>query len=294
MTALSSGTCPGCSPSSRTAGSRRRRPSTGCSARTTRCPARPSRRCATTGTPRSPAGPRRWLSDRHGAPDLPGSAGRVPRRDRAARGRAAGAGVRPLAAVPPRGAPGVHRLRGLDALRDRAGPLGLQRRPHVGGPPARGDPAGRGAVLPRRPAVRGARLRGHAEGDGLGRRLSNYGQGRRMSYSALAVAAVVAVLVVDLAVYRTRLVTRRIFWATYTIVLLFQLLMNGVLTGLDVVTYDPATIWGPRIAYAPVEDLLFRFAMVTLTLASWAAGNRRGATPRRRGFDTDTRRSSTR
>jgi len=115
-----------------------------------------------------------------------------------------------------------------------------------------------------------------------------------VSYSALAVAAVVAVLVVDLAVLRTRLVTRRLFWATYAIVLVFQLLMNGVLTGKDVVVYDPAAIWGPRIAYAPVEDLLFGFAMVTLTLASWAAVNRRANTARRRGFDTDTRRSSTR
>ena len=115
-----------------------------------------------------------------------------------------------------------------------------------------------------------------------------------MTYSALAVAAVAAVLAVDLAVLRTRLVTRRVFWATYGIVVVFQLLMNGVLTGLDVVTYDPATIWGPRIAYAPVEDLLFGFAMVTLTLASWAAVNRRANTARRRGFDTDTRRSSTR
>ena len=69
---------------------------------------------------------------------------------------------------------------------------------------------------------------------------------------------------------------------------------SGVLTGLDVVTYDPDAIWGPRIAYAPVEDLLFGFAMVTLTLASWAAVNRRANTARRRGLDTDTRRSSTR
>jgi lycopene cyclase domain-containing protein len=115
-----------------------------------------------------------------------------------------------------------------------------------------------------------------------------------VSYSALAATAVVAVLVVDLAVYRTRLVCRRVFWAAYAIVVVFQLLMNGVLTGLDVVTYDPGTIWGPRIAYAPVEDLLFGFAMITLTLASWAAVNRRANTPRRRGLDTDTRRSSTR
>jgi lycopene cyclase domain-containing protein len=115
-----------------------------------------------------------------------------------------------------------------------------------------------------------------------------------MSYSALAVTAVVAVLVVDLAVYRTRLVTRAVFWVAYAIVLVFQLLMNGVLTGRGVVLYDPAAIWGPRIAYAPVEDLLFGFALVTLTLATWAAVNRRANTARRRGLDTRTRRSSTR
>jgi lycopene cyclase domain-containing protein len=115
-----------------------------------------------------------------------------------------------------------------------------------------------------------------------------------VSYSALAVTAVVAVLVVDLAVYRTRMVTRPVFWVAYAIVIFFQLLMNGVLTGLDVVVYDPDTIWGPRIAYAPVEDLLFGFAMVTLTLASWAAVNRRANTASRRGLGTDTRRSSTR
>ena len=115
-----------------------------------------------------------------------------------------------------------------------------------------------------------------------------------MSYSALAVLAVLGVLVVDLLVYRTRMVTRRVFWVAYAIVITFQLVMNGVLTGLDVVVYDSDAIWGPRIAYAPVEDLLFGFAMVTLTLASWAAVNRRANTASRRGLDTRTRRSSTR
>lgn len=115
-----------------------------------------------------------------------------------------------------------------------------------------------------------------------------------MSYSALAVTAVVAVLVLDLVVLRTCLVTRKVFWAAYAIVIVFQLLMNGVLTGRQVVVYDRDAIWGPRIAYAPVEDLLFGFAMVTLTLATWAAVNRRANTPSRRGLDTDTRRSSTR
>jgi lycopene cyclase domain-containing protein len=115
-----------------------------------------------------------------------------------------------------------------------------------------------------------------------------------MSYSALAVTAVVVVLVVDLAVYRTRMVTRPVFWVAYAIIVTFQLLMNGVLTGLDVVVYDPGTIWGPRIAYAPVEDLLFGFAMVTLTLASWAAVNRRVSVSKPRRLAVFARRSSTR
>jgi lycopene cyclase domain-containing protein len=115
-----------------------------------------------------------------------------------------------------------------------------------------------------------------------------------VTYSEIAVTAVVAVLLVDLLVLRTRMVTRKVFWASYAIVIVFQLLVNGVLTGRGVVTYDPRVIWGPRIAYAPVEDLLFGFALVTLTLASWAAVNRRAKIPSRRGRDTRTRRSSTR
>jgi lycopene cyclase domain-containing protein len=115
-----------------------------------------------------------------------------------------------------------------------------------------------------------------------------------VSYSALAVTAVAAVLLLDLVVLRTRMVARRVFWVAYLIVIVFQLLMNGVLTGLDVVVYDPDAIWGLRIAYAPVEDLLFGFALVVLTLASWAAVNRRANTASRRGRETRTRRSSTR
>jgi lycopene cyclase domain-containing protein len=115
-----------------------------------------------------------------------------------------------------------------------------------------------------------------------------------VSYSELAVTAVVGVLLIDLAVLRTRMVTRPVFWVAYAIVLAFQLLLNGVLTGRGVVRYDPAAIWGPRIAYAPVEDLAFGFALVTLSLASWAAVNRRANTASRRGRDTRTRPSSTR
>jgi lycopene cyclase domain-containing protein len=98
-----------------------------------------------------------------------------------------------------------------------------------------------------------------------------------MTYTALSVTAVVAVVLVDLAVLRTRLVGTRVFWASYAIVLAFQMVVNGVLTGREVVTYDPDTIIGLRLAYAPVEDVLFGFALVLLTLSTWQWLGRRPA-----------------
>ena len=97
-----------------------------------------------------------------------------------------------------------------------------------------------------------------------------------MTYTVAAVVGVVAALVVDLAVLRTRLVTRQVFWLTYPIVLVGQLLSNGVLTGARVVTYRPDAIVGWRIAYAPVEDLGFGFSLVLITLSVWVWLGRRG------------------
>src|SRR5689334_5440280 len=97
-----------------------------------------------------------------------------------------------------------------------------------------------------------------------------------MSYTALAVLGVVLAVVVDVFVLRTRLLTRRIFWVSYAIIVFFQLVTNGVFTGRDIVRYDPDAILGLRIVYAPVEDLLFGFSMVVLTLAFWVWWGRRG------------------
>jgi lycopene cyclase domain-containing protein len=97
-----------------------------------------------------------------------------------------------------------------------------------------------------------------------------------MTYTAAALLGVAGALAVDLLVLRTRLVTRAVFWATYPIIIGFQLLSNGILTGRGIVIYDPADILGWRIAFAPVEDLLFGFAMVLFTLSLWVWLGRRG------------------
>jgi lycopene cyclase domain-containing protein len=97
-----------------------------------------------------------------------------------------------------------------------------------------------------------------------------------MSYTALAVLGVGLAVVVDLFVLRTRLLTRKVFWVSYAIIVFFQLITNGIFTGRDIVMYDPDTILGLRIVFAPVEDLLFGFSMVVLTLAWWVWWGRRG------------------
>jgi lycopene cyclase domain-containing protein len=90
-----------------------------------------------------------------------------------------------------------------------------------------------------------------------------------MTYTLLAAMAVILTVTVDLWVLRTRLLRSRDFWVTYAVLLFFQLLTNGVLTGLHIVRYSPAAILGIRLAYAPVEDLAFGFALITFTLCCW-------------------------
>jgi len=97
-----------------------------------------------------------------------------------------------------------------------------------------------------------------------------------VSYTALAVLGVVGALLLDLVVLRTRVVTRRVFWTAYAIVVVFQLLTNGWLTGRDIVRYDEGAILGGRLVYAPVEDLLFGFSLMVQTLAWWVFWGRRG------------------
>ncbi len=106
-----------------------------------------------------------------------------------------------------------------------------------------------------------------------------------MTYTQLGVLAVAGTVVLDLWILRTRLLRRRAFWLSYAIVVFFQLVTNGLLTGLRIVRYDAAAILGDaqpvfigagRIAYAPLEDLLFGFALVTQAMAWWVFWGRHG------------------
>jgi lycopene cyclase domain-containing protein len=106
-----------------------------------------------------------------------------------------------------------------------------------------------------------------------------------VTYTDAAMLGVAFAVVLDLAVLRTNLLRRKGFWASYLIVLGFQLIVNGILTGRRLVVYSPTAVLGGatphflggwRLAYAPVEDLLFGFSLVVQTLAWWVWFGRRG------------------
>jgi len=106
-----------------------------------------------------------------------------------------------------------------------------------------------------------------------------------MTYTQLALVGVVLTVFLDFLVLRTRLLTRRAFWVAYAIIVCFQLVTNGVLTGFEIVRYagdqilgssNPQFIGDGRVFYAPVEDLLFGFALVTQSLCWWVWWGRRG------------------
>ena len=106
-----------------------------------------------------------------------------------------------------------------------------------------------------------------------------------MTYTQIAVSMILATVVLDLWVLRTRLLTRKAFWTAYAIVVFFQLLTNGVLTGFNIVRYNgdviigsatPVLIGDGRLFYAPIEDLMFGFSLVVQTMAWWVFWGRRG------------------
>ena len=99
-----------------------------------------------------------------------------------------------------------------------------------------------------------------------------------MTYTAVTVAAVLGAVALDRWAAHTRLTTSSAWWTAYGIIVFFQLLTNGWLTGRRIVRYDPDAIIGDervhlvgagRLVFAPVEDLAFGFALVLTSCVAW-------------------------
>jgi lycopene cyclase domain-containing protein len=97
-----------------------------------------------------------------------------------------------------------------------------------------------------------------------------------MIYSDIAIFALLFSVFFDLFIIKTQLLTRGAFWTSYAIILPFQLITNWWLTSRNIVMYNPDAIMGVRVASAPIEDLLFGFALVLSVMAMWVFWGRKG------------------
>ena len=91
-------------------------------------------------------------------------------------------------------------------------------------------------------------------------------------YTVLAVLSVVGTLLVEVLWLRTGILRTAQYWLAMAIVYAFHVLVDGWLTKLSapIVIYDEGQITGVRIPWdIPVEDYLFGFSMITLTLMLW-------------------------
>ena len=80
----------------------------------------------------------------------------------------------------------------------------------------------------------------------------------------------------DLFGFKTSMLTRPAFWTSYSIILPFQFLTNWWLTSRNIVMYDPNTILGPRLFSAPIEDIVFGFALLLGVMGLWEYWGRKG------------------
>ncbi len=103
-----------------------------------------------------------------------------------------------------------------------------------------------------------------------------------IGYTVPAALSVPAVVTIELAWLRTGLLRRRSYWLTMGIVFAFQIGADGWLTKLPspIVRYNAGALTGLRVPFdIPVEDYLFGFSLITLTLLCWVrARNRVGET----------------
>ena len=91
-------------------------------------------------------------------------------------------------------------------------------------------------------------------------------------YTVPALASAADVVALEVLVLRTGLLRRASFWIAYAICLFFQVLVDGWLTKLSapIVRYDEDEMVGWRFPFdIPVEDYVYGFTLIALTLLLW-------------------------
>jgi len=114
-----------------------------------------------------------------------------------------------------------------------------------------------------------------------------------MEYTWASAVAVLVVVAIELFWLRTGIFTKLTFWISYAIIVFFQVVVDGWLTKLSapIVLYNRDENSGIRFPWdIPVEDYLFGFALIVLTILLWerAGGKGRGPAPGGGGSTTRT------
>ena len=97
-----------------------------------------------------------------------------------------------------------------------------------------------------------------------------------LSYTQITVYALILTIFFDMFITKNSLLSTLRFWFSYFIILPFQLLTNYWLTSREIVIYNSETIIGLRLAGAPIEDLIFGFAMILAVMSLWESKTKRG------------------
>ena len=98
------------------------------------------------------------------------------------------------------------------------------------------------------------------------------------AYPALSIVAAVAVVLLERLWLRTGLFRDRTYWIALAIVFAFMIPIDGWMskTSDPIVIYDPGVLSGLRFPWdIPVEEFVYAFALITLTMLLWERAARR-------------------
>ncbi len=101
----------------------------------------------------------------------------------------------------------------------------------------------------------------------------------KYEYTIAALVAVGAVVALEVGFLRTGLFRTRAYWIAMAICYAFMIAVNGWLTKLSapIVRYDESETTGWRVPWdIPVEDYLFGYTLLTLTMLLWDAARPAG------------------
>ncbi|MBN1913196.1 MAG: lycopene cyclase domain-containing protein [Candidatus Omnitrophica bacterium] len=87
-------------------------------------------------------------------------------------------------------------------------------------------------------------------------------------YTLLAASSVILTVYID-KISGIRVLKKKIFYLFLLIIMFFKILVNGYLTSGQIVLYNPDFFLGIRVGSIPLEDFLFGFSMVSLTVIFW-------------------------